>query len=323
VRLPGSRLPALLVAACLVLTACGSGDDGDASSSGGGGTGDLPEVTGRAGSTPQLADGTGDPPSGLVAETLSEGEGEEVAKGDLLVAHYVGQTWQGKTFDSSWQRGQPAAFPIGVGQVIKGWDEALVGVPAGSRVELSVPPSKGYGKQGNAQAGIEGDDTLVFVVDVLGSHGADDGASGSPVRGSGGETIPVEVGGPASGRPEVSVDKKATAPSGLTTRTLVRGDGPKVTKGQTLVTQYEGVTLDDGKTFDSSWQRGQPAAFPIGVGQVIKGWDEALVGVRVGSRVLVSIPPEKGYGKKGNPQAGIEGDDTLVFVVDVLGAYGG
>ena len=64
-----------------------------------------------------------------------------------------------------------------------------------------------------------------------------------------------------------------------------------------------------------------PAAFPIGTGSVIPGWDKVLVGVKIGSRVLMVVPPKQGYGKKGNSQAGIKGTDTLVFVVDVIARY--
>ncbi len=75
--------------------------------------------------------------------------------------------------------------------------------------------------------------------------------------------------------------------------------------------------------FDSSWKRGQPFGFTIGASpsQVILGWDKGLAGQTVGSRVLLVIPPADGYGKTGSPQAGIKGTDTLVFVVDILGAF--
>ena len=70
--------------------------------------------------------------------------------------------------------------------------------------------------------------------------------------------------------------------------------------------------------FDSSFDRHQPASFGIGVGQVIKGWDQTVPGHNVGSRLVVSIPPEYGYGSRGIPQAGIGGEDTLVFVIDII-----
>jgi peptidylprolyl isomerase len=74
--------------------------------------------------------------------------------------------------------------------------------------------------------------------------------------------------------------------------------------------------------FDNSYDRGSSISFPIGVGAVIGGWDDGLVGQQVGSRVLLSIPPHLGYGPRGMPAAGIRGADTLVFVVDILGTTG-
>ena len=110
----------------------------------------------------------GDPPTELVAQTLIEGEGAEVEAGQTLTAHYTGIIWPGgEQFDSSWDRGEPAEFPIGVGGVIPGWDEGLVGQTVGSQMLLVIPPDQGYGPEGNPQAGIEGTDTLVFVVDIL------------------------------------------------------------------------------------------------------------------------------------------------------------
>ena len=81
---------------------------------------------------------------------------------------YRGQLWKdGSEFDASWTSGSATASPIGVGSVIPGWDKTLVGQTVGSQVLLVIPPDKGYGASGNAQAGIKGTDTLVFVVDIL------------------------------------------------------------------------------------------------------------------------------------------------------------
>ncbi|MCP9979155.1 FKBP-type peptidyl-prolyl cis-trans isomerase [Actinomadura madurae] len=80
---------------------------------------------------------------------------------------------------------------------------------------------------------------------------------------------------------------------------------------------YTGKIWKTGKKFDSSWDNKQPATFPIGGGQTIPGFDKGLTGAKVGSRVMLVLPPEEGYGKKGSPPT-IKGDDTLVFVVDIL-----
>jgi len=112
----------------------------------------------------------------------------------------------------------------------------------------------------------------------------------------------------------------AHEPSGeLIATTLIKGDGDVVKKGQTLTVDYLGQVYDAEQPFDESYSK-EPAEFPIGVGQVIPGWDERLVGRTVGSRVILEIPPAKGYGEQGNEQAGIKGTDTLFFVVDILGA---
>ncbi|MCI1217695.1 FKBP-type peptidyl-prolyl cis-trans isomerase [Bifidobacterium crudilactis] len=115
-----------------------------------------------------------------------------------------------------------------------------------------------------------------------------------------------------------TIEFDGEAPSGLKVVELVEGNGPVVRKGDTVTVNYHGVTWGSQEVFDSSFQRHQPASFGIGVGQVIKGWDQTVPGHNVGSRLVVSIPPEYGYGSQGVPQAGIGGDDTLVFVIDII-----
>ena len=114
-----------------------------------------------------------------------------------------------------------------------------------------------------------------------------------------------------------------TSPSGLQYHDSTPGDGAEAAHGHSVTVHYTGwlyrpLAKDSrGKKFDSSVGRG-PFDFPLGKGMVIKGWDQSLVGQKVGSRVLVSIPPELGYGSRGVPEAGIGGGDTLVFVVDIV-----
>jgi peptidylprolyl isomerase len=98
---------------------------------------------------------------------------------------------------------------------------------------------------------------------------------------------------------------------------IIKGAGPAVKAGQQLTVNYVGVTYADGKEFDSSWNSGQPVQFPIGTGNLIKGWDEGLIGVPVGSRVQLDIPADMAYGEK--PTGGQPAGD-LRFVVDVLQA---
>lgn len=110
---------------------------------------------------------TEEPPAGMHIEIIREGAGAEVKAGDKLSCHYLGQVWNGNHFDNSFDRGAPLDFTVGVGMVIQGWDQGLLGLREGTRVVLSIPAELGYGDRGVPQAGIKGGDTLVFVTDIV------------------------------------------------------------------------------------------------------------------------------------------------------------
>jgi peptidylprolyl isomerase len=96
------------------------------------------------------------------------------------------------------------------------------------------------------------------------------------------------------------------------------GDGPEATPGQIVEVHYVGVSWKTGAQFDASWDRGDTFKFGLGKGQVIKGWDDGVAGMRVGGRRRITIPPMLAYGKRG--AGGVIGpDETLVFVVDLVG----
>ena len=108
------------------------------------------------------------PPTELVNEDITQGDGAEAKSGDTISAHYVGVAHStGEEFDASWTRGQPLAFRLGVGQVIKGWDDGIVGMLVGGRRKLTIPPDLAYGDRG-AGAAIKPGETLIFVVDLVG-----------------------------------------------------------------------------------------------------------------------------------------------------------
>jgi FKBP-type peptidyl-prolyl cis-trans isomerase len=131
--------------------------------------GDLPKVTGAATAKPVIEMPKSAAPAKLVVQVLTPGTGAEVKSGQQIKVQYVGQIWAtGTQFDASWDRGQPIEFGIGTGNVIKGWDEGLVGQKIGSRVLLVIPPDKGYGASGRPPK-IQGTDTMVFVVDIVDS----------------------------------------------------------------------------------------------------------------------------------------------------------
>ncbi|WP_405102700.1 FKBP-type peptidyl-prolyl cis-trans isomerase [Micromonospora sp. NBC_01412] len=126
---------------------------------------------------------------------------------------------------------------------------------------------------------------------------------------------------PEGADPALATKPKVEAGKGelkkLVVTTLIKGKGPVVKSGQQITTNYVGVFYKDGKEFDASWKTGQPATFGIGVGQVIKGWDQGLVGVNVGSRVQLDLPAELAYG---NDASSGRPTGPLRFVVDVLAA---
>ncbi|QTE28862.1 FKBP-type peptidyl-prolyl cis-trans isomerase [Pengzhenrongella sicca] len=130
-------------------------------------TATLPLASGSFGEKPALTFPATPAPPELEVVVLSPGDGALVEAGDDLVVNYLGQTWGGHVFDNSYDRGSSINFPIGVGAVIAGWDQGLVGQQIGARVLLSIPPHHGYGPRGMPQARIKGTDTLVFVVDIL------------------------------------------------------------------------------------------------------------------------------------------------------------
>ena len=109
-----------------------------------------------------------------------------------------------------------------------------------------------------------------------------------------------------------------TTPSGLKVEMIQEGAGQKPQKGQKVVVHYTG-TLEDGKKFDSSRDRGNPFEFAVGTGQVIPGWDEGIALLRVGSRAKLTIPPQLGYGARGAGGV-IPPNATLIFDVELLEA---
>jgi len=162
----------ILVVVALLVSACGGSSKAKSPSTSGTTTTSGVRVSGAYGTSPTVVVPTTAAPASLTQQTLAQGTGTAVASGDTVVANYVGQTWAQKNgkanvFDSSFTRGAPAAFVIGLGQVIPGWDKTLLGKNLGSRVVLTIPPSDGYGSAGQSSAGITGTDTLVFVIDLV------------------------------------------------------------------------------------------------------------------------------------------------------------
>jgi peptidylprolyl isomerase len=121
---------------------------------------------------------------------------------------------------------------------------------------------------------------------------------------------------PNTTKPEIDFPGEA-APSELVIEDIAEGDGPEAGAGDTISAHYVGVAHSTGEEFDASWNRGAPLDFRLGVGQVIRGWDEGIVGMRVGGRRRLTIPPHLAYGDRGAGSA-IRPGETLIFVVDLV-----
>ena len=111
---------------------------------------------------------------------------------------------------------------------------------------------------------------------------------------------------------------KTPAPKELQIKDLVKGKGATAKAGSTISVNYSGVAYSTGQEFDNSYDRGQPFDLALGAGQVIPGWDQGIEGMKVGGRRQLTIPPDLAYGVEGQPPD-IKGNETLIFVIDLLG----
>jgi peptidylprolyl isomerase len=246
----------------------------------------LPSVSGGFNQTPKISFPKSAAPGSLQVKYLHRGSGPKVVSGELLVANYLGQIWGGKVFDSSFSRKQLSSFPIGVGQVIPGWDKGLVGVPVGSRVMLVVPPADGYGSTGNSSAGITGKDTLVFVIDVVDAYGKGALAQSNPVvlhTHEGGVSVVAK----GNSQPTIKIAKKTADPKTVGFYELAAGTGPKITAGLVVMQLLQDNW--NGGVVASTWTLGSPFGANVGVTGTPSIFD-SLVGLNVGSRVLLDLP---------------------------------
>jgi FKBP-type peptidyl-prolyl cis-trans isomerase len=244
----------------------------------------MPEPPADLQAPPEAAEKTS---SGLVSMVLSKGSGtKHPGATDVVTVHYSGWTTDGKLFDSSVRRGQPASFPLN--GVIKGWTEGVQLMVEGEKRRFWIPPDLAYGE--NPGGGRPGG-TLVFDVELLAIKEL--------------PKVPQDVAAPPA-------DAEKTA-SGLAHKVLKKGTGtvhPKATDEVSV--HYSGWTTD-GRMFDSSVSRGQPAEFPLN--GVIKGWTEGVQLMVEGETRRFWIPAGLAYGE--NPGGGRPGG-MLVFDVELL-----
>ena len=246
------------------------------------------------------------------AKVVTAGKGARLAKDSLITFNYsVFNGKDGKQVETNYGK-----KPVGIdlSSALPGLVKGLSGQQVGARVLIAIPPADAF--QGAAQPGVGAADTIFFIVDVLSLSSPLKTAAGDPVKPPAGlPTVKVD----GKGVPVVTVPK--TPPSTkLVVQVLIKGNGQTVKNGESLTAAYTGLVYGTGKVFDSSYTSGNLLRKPVGVGQLVPGFDKGIVGQTVGSRVLLVLPPAEGYGTAGNAQAGIKGTDTIVFVVDILAA---
>lgn len=309
------KLPALLVVAALLpaLAACSASPreeypSGDASS--------VVTASGDFGTQPVV-----DMPTPVIAHetqvsVLIEGDGEVLRNGQpVLVEATILNGGTGEVLQQSGYAGERSGVLLTVGSnALPPVTEALEGVTVGSRIVVVGTAADTHDGQAVPDSGVAADDSFVYVVDVLDAFLPK--ADGATRAGENGD--PTVVLAP-NGRPGITIPK-GDAPEDLVTSVLKQGDGEVVKDGDYAVLHYTGVTWADNKVFDSSWDRDQASVMQLTAGSVVDGFHQGLVGQKVGSQVLLVIPPSLGYGDQASDT--IPAGSTLVFVVDILGLAG-
>jgi len=215
------------------------------------------------------------PPDKVTIKDLKKGTGITIEAGDLVTVEYTGKLKNGKVFDSS--KGKPPFnFTIGAGQVIKGWDQGLIGAKVGSKRLLTIPASLAYGNDGVGD--IPGKATLIFEIDILKAY------------------HPKDV-------------------QAITVTTTTEGTGDAVAAGDKIEVHYNGLFLNGAK-FDSSYDRKQPFAVTVEETRLIKGFTQGLIGMKLGEKRRVEIPPTLGYGE--SQRGPIPASSTLVFELELM-----
>ena len=283
----------------------------------------MPTATGGFGTKPTLTFPKTPAPSSLQRQILVQGTGATAAKGDFLVTNYLGQIWGGKVFDNSYDKKTTATFEIGAGKVVPGWDTALVGMKAGSRVLLSLPPADGYGSTGNSQAGISGTDTIVFVIDIVSTIPS--GATGQTNATL--QKLPADVpqvSGALGQEPKITIGKSLKEPTKNAVYVVAKGTGAAVKAGtvlaQLVVTDWaQSQTQSTWKTPASSASSAASSAAAAnaaskGLQSITVSADSAisgLIGLPFGSRVLVMIAPS-------TDQSSGQASPSAVAVIDLV-----
>ena len=254
------------------------------------------------------------------SQVITAGDGNPVVENEQALLHiYLANGTTGKKALTTYDQGAPYHLQkASDDQFFPSVLDAIVGKPVGSRVAVAAVPKDAYGEAGSPQLKIAAKDPVVFVVDIVSVEPTEvlDGPEGDAAAEIPGDIPTVqEKDGDVT---KLGFEDASTEPgTELKVIPLTEGDGPEVRDDSLVTFNYLGQVYGTGEVFDESYSK-EPVPFPVGIGGLIKGWDEGLVGLKEGSRVMIIAPPEFGYGAEGSPPK-IPANATLAFVVDILG----
>ena len=247
-----------------------------------------------------------------------------VVNGSPILVHYTGWLFdpikpdgKGKQFDTSRTRVAPYSFIVGVGKVIKGWDQGVIGMKISGKRTLIILANLAYAER--ERPNIPANSDLIFDIEIINILDRGDGVQST--------SIPVASAPlPSAAAAPLRLNAKAPLPMIATELTLIDqvvGTGKTAEAGVPVSVHYTGWLYDaklpggKGKKFDSSVDRGQPFIFPLGGKRVIRGWDEGVVGMKVAGKRTLIIPPTYGYGERGAGGV-IPPNATLIFDVELI-----
>ena len=238
-------------------------------------------------------------PTELLITDLQTGTGREAAPGDTVWVDYVGViSLTGELFDTSIARGEALSFTVGTGQMIKGWDDGLLGVTAGTKRRLDIPADLAYGDNPPGDP-IKAGDALTFVVDVR--------AVVPPTRAV---DAPTDIDtAPSDGALDLSIED------------VVEGDGHTAATGDTVLAHLLLVRGDNRITLFNTWERGEPLEILLEDGYTLPGLQQGMTGMSVGGTRILKMPPELAFGPDGEPGLGLPAGRDLIAIVELVGAW--
>lgn len=262
---------------------------------------DTVSVTGEFGAAPAVEFAAPLSVENTERAVVIEGDGDPVAQGSTVQVHLsLYNATSGAELITTYAEADASPMSVSDDAILSGLVKSLQCTPIGSRIVSVMPPTDLWGENGNADLQVGGTDSVVLVADVL-----------PPLTPADWPTPPtVDFTGAT---PAVTLPSATPEPA-LRLAVLDEGDGEVVKDGATVTVHYQGTSWDTGEIFDQSYG-GDPASFPTS--GVIQGFSVAMVGQKVGSTVIVTIPPKYGYGEAG---AGHElSGQTLVFLIEIEG----